>query len=493
MITNRIYEWARTQPAKTAIIHHERLYSYAVFARAIEATKTFFENRTLPAGRTAIVCVNNLADAWIVVLGLRSLGLNTICVNSLTVAKVLSVRDVACVVLTEAEKAAHKLEQSIWTGAIIIEVPRAIYANIYTGDIPRPSNDTSPFGGHILYTSATTGSYKKLLIKGSIEDKRNAYQANSESINGATVLFAADFGHWTAAGFYRPSAVWYAGGCVVFNQSPETFLRSFRNGITRAFLVPPMVNFLLQLRGVSTDPVGEFALLVGGGFVPLDLAKRAHNRLTKNVAVFFGATEHSSTMQSLFRTSDDIHWLSPDVGSPFEIVDENGNECAIGKEGELRALIRDIDAESYLDDEEASRKVFREGYFYPGDMAIRRADGRIRILGRTADVLNVQGQKVAVAPIEQKVQDFLGVNGVCLFSFLNDDGKEELVVAIEANKSPPQSQLDKISREFKSFERVRFEVLRKFPRTEAGMQKIKRTELRKIVVGKGAAAGSDPN
>ena len=120
MITNRIYEWARTQPAKTAIIHHERLYSYAVFARAIEATKTFFENRTLPAGRTAIVCVNNLADAWIVVLGLRSLGLNTICVNSLTVAKVLSVRDVACVVLTEAEKAAHKLEQSIWTGAIII-------------------------------------------------------------------------------------------------------------------------------------------------------------------------------------------------------------------------------------------------------------------------------------------------------------------------------------------------------------------------------------
>ena len=162
-------------------------------------------------------------------------------------------------------------------------------------------------------------------------------------------------------------------------------------------------------------------------------------------------------------------------------------------EGELRVRLRDIDATSYLDDEEASRRFFCDGYFYTGDLAVRRADGRIRILGRTADVLNVQGQKIAVAPLEQKIQDFLRVNAVCLFSFLDDNGKEELVVAIEANEAPPQPLLDKISHEYMSFERVRFEVLREFPRTEAGMQKIKRLELRKIIVGKGARAGGGPN
>ena len=83
MITNRIYEWARTQPTKTAMIHGDRLYTYAVFARAIEATKKFFADQNLLAGLTAIVCINNIADAWIVIFGLRSIGLNTICVSSL--------------------------------------------------------------------------------------------------------------------------------------------------------------------------------------------------------------------------------------------------------------------------------------------------------------------------------------------------------------------------------------------------------------------------
>jgi acyl-coenzyme A synthetase/AMP-(fatty) acid ligase len=489
MITNRIYEWARTQPAKTAMIHNDHMFSYAVFARAIGATKAFFEKQTLPIGRTAIVCASNLADAWIYVLGLRSIGLNTICVSSLAAAKALNVRDVACIVVTEAERAAHKLEEQIWTGTTIIAVPRALYANVYAGDSPRPMHDTSPFGGHILYTSGTTGSYKKVIRDGATEQKRNAYQAKSESFDSDTVHFVANFGPWTAAGFYWPSTVWHAGGCVVFNQSPETFLRSFQHGITSANFIPPMLRAFLNIRDGSAASVRRFRLVVGGGFVPLDLAKMAADQLTTNVTIMYGATEHSSKMRSRFRTSDDLHWLLPDVDGAFEIVDDSGRECTLDNEGELRVRLRDIDTTSYLDDEEASSSFFRGSYFYPGDMAVRRADGRIRILGRVADVLNLQGQKIAVTPIEQKVQNLLGVNAACLFSLLSGDGKEELVVAIETSKAPPQFQLDKISHEFKSFGRVRFEFLQEFPRTKAGMQKIKRTELRRIIVGKGVKAG----
>jgi acyl-coenzyme A synthetase/AMP-(fatty) acid ligase len=490
MITSRIYEWARTQPTKTAMIHNGHPCSYAVFARAIEVTKTFFKDQSLPAGRTAIIRISNLADAWIANLGLRSIGLTTICVNSLATAKALNVKDVACIVLTEDDKAAYKPEERIWVGTRVIVVPRALYANIDTGDIPRFSCDTPAFGGHILYTSGTTGSYKKLLRDGANEEKRNAHRANVASYDRDTVYFVANFGLWTNQGFVVPSATWHVGGCVVFNQIPETFLRSFQYGITDAWFPPPMLNSLLELRQGSTVALGEFRLLVGGAFVSLDLAKKAVERLTKNVTVTYAATEHSSRMLSRFRTLDDLHWLSPVVGSTFEIVDDDDKECPIDKEGELRVLLRDIDATSYLDDDEASRNFFREGYFYPGDMAVRRADGRIRILGRVADVLNVNGHKVAVAPAEQRIQDFLGVNAVCLFSIFGDDGRNELVVAIEANSVPPKSELDKIGRQFSSFELVRFEVFQEFPRTEAGLRKIKRTELRKVIVGKGARAAA---
>jgi acyl-coenzyme A synthetase/AMP-(fatty) acid ligase len=392
-------------------------------------------------------------------------------------------------VIAEADKAVHQREEQIWLGAPVIVVPRAIYASIHAGDVPRPMNDSPPFGGHIVYTSGTTGSYKKIVRDGATEEKRNAYQAKAESFDSDTVHFVANFGPWTAAGFYWPSTVWHAGGCVIFNQSPETFLRSVRHRITSANLIPPMVRGVLRSRDISADSVRPFRLVIGGGFVPLDLAKMAADRLTPSVTIMYGATEHSSKMRSRFRISDDLHWLSPDVGGVFEIVDESGRECMLNEEGELRVRLQDIDATSYVDDEQTSSSFFRGGYFYPGDLAVRRADRRIRVLGRVADVLNLQGQKIATAPIEQKIQNLLGVNAACLFSLLSDDGKEELVVAIEATKAPPKSELDKISREFHSFERVRFEVLHAFPRTEAGMHKIKRAELRKIIAGKGTGAG----
>ena len=483
MVINRIYEWARAQPTKTAMIHNDHACSYAVLARAIEVTKSFFRDQDLPPGRTAIIRISNLADAWIVVMGLRSIGLTTICVNSLSTANALNIKDVACIVLTEADKAAHAQNEHTWVGTRTVVVPRAIYVNIHAGDIPNPSSDATPFGGHILYTSGTTGSYKKVLKEGADEEKRNAYRARAAAYHFDTVYFVANYGLWTNQGFVVPSAVWHVGGSIVISQIPERFLSSFRHGVTDAWFPPPMLKALLQLREISADPVGEFQLLVGGSFVPLNLVEQAVDRLTKKVAITYAATEHTSRMISQFRTSDDVHWLSPVAGSTFEIVDDNGEECPTGAQGELRVRLRDIDATAYLDDEEASRSFFRDGCFYPGDLAVRRADGRIRILGRAADVLNMQGRKIAVGPIELKIREFLEVNEVCLFSFLKGDGKEELVVAIEAIKPPQQSQLDRIAHEFRSFSQVRFEILREFPRTDAGLQKIKRTELRRLVVG----------
>jgi acyl-coenzyme A synthetase/AMP-(fatty) acid ligase len=184
---------------------------------------------------------------------------------------------------------------------------------------------------------------------------------------------------------------------------------------------------------------------------------------------------------------DDLHWLSPPRARAIQIVDQDDKECPIGEEGELRVLLESIDATSYLDDAETSAKFFRGGYFYPGDIAVRRGDGRIRILGRAADVLNLKGQKIAVAPLEEKIQQFLRVDNVCLFGGLNDQGIEEVVVVIEAEQMPPRAELSRVAATFKMFELVRFERLNEFPRTDTGYQKIKRSELRKMAFAKSQA------
>jgi acyl-coenzyme A synthetase/AMP-(fatty) acid ligase len=113
-------------------------------------------------------------------------------------------------------------------------------------------------------------------------------------------------------------------------------------------------------------------------------------------------------------------------------------------------------------------------------MAVRRQDGRIRILGRVADVVILRGQKRAVAPIEQAIQRDLKVDEVCLFSGLNKRGYEQVVVAIQSNQEIEKMELESVARKFFPLERVRFTIHREFPRTETGMRKIKSSYLSMI-------------
>ena len=487
MIVNRIYEWAKCQPEKTALIWNHVSVSYLSFANAILATIEFFQQQNLPAGRTAIVLVTDLLDAWLIIMALRALGLNTISVTSIPAANALKIRDVACIVITQTEAAARPgLVRMAASDAKIVVVPQLHRADLPTTLVTAPVDSGpwsgSPFGGHILYTSGTTGAYKKIMMSGEHEDQRNSARARLYSSNSNTIGHFIDFGLWSGIGFKGPPAIWHVGGCVVLNQSDDRFENFFLDGITVAHLNPPMLKDLLQTRGPLAHPIDGFELFVGGGFLPIDLAEQSIQKLTDRITVYYSATELiPSPLWSAFRTKDDLHWLMPTTERLIQIIDENGHECATDQEGELRFQLSDIDCTHYLDDEEASARIFRDGFFYPGDMAVRRQDGRIRILGRFADVVNLRGQKIAVAPIEQAIQRDLRVDEVCLFSGLNKQGYEELVVAIQSNQEIEKSKLEVVARKFFPSERVRFTIRREFPRTETGMRKIKRALLKKLL------------
>jgi len=82
-------------------------------------------------------------------------------------------------------------------------------------------------------------------------------------------------------------------------------------------------------------------------------------------------------------------------------------------------------------DEAATKNHFKDGYFYPGDLAIARSDGRIALQGRSTDIINVLGRKIFPGPVEDHLCESLDVSGACLFSMQNRNGEEELYVAIE--------------------------------------------------------------
>jgi acyl-coenzyme A synthetase/AMP-(fatty) acid ligase len=89
--------------------------------------------------------------------------------------------------------------------------------------------------------------------------------------------------------------------------------------------------------------------------------------------------------------------------------------------------------------------------------------------GRITDVINVQGQKISPAPIEDRLSELFGVSGVCLFSMQNDSGEEEIHVVVETPTPIDSERLTAaINQEFRWFHRAYVHYVAALPRNQMG-------------------------
>jgi len=470
-------------PADIAIVNDGRSVSYAAFANAITSISDHCEQLSLAFGSTVIVLINDLLDCWVAVAALQSQGFITICVHSTASIQSLQLGPIAAILTTERECANHKKEARSGTNGIVA-IPQPLYDNdvelrVYNGTERRNS------AGHIIYTSGTTGTYKKIFLPAANQKQRDYERIEWQTLSADTVYHAAYFGLWSGIGYFLAPSVWRVGGTVILDRRPDWPKHFLNSGVNYSMLTPEMVNELLaatEKLPAYSGPRLDFKLRVTGGFMSLKLAENIERRLTKSLFASYGSSEiNIFVMESRISDFEDWHWLTPLSARNIEVVDTNGARCALGEEGLIRVMLTKNDANCYENNQKASFNVFKNGYFYPGDLAIRRADGRIRVLGRSADVLNIQGRKLAVAPIEQKIQQRLVVDQVCMFSGITHSGEEEIVIVLETQQWPEKKVLDALGVEIVQFDRVRFNILEQFPRTETGTKKVNRQALRKLV------------
>lgn len=466
------------------MVYNGTAVSYAALARAVKAAIDHLETQEFSTGSAVVVMVNTLPDCWVAVLALQALGIDTVCAKSTAVLDVLGLSNIAGIVTTARGAHQHQFTPDAGMGNTFVALPDPEYSDDdWSGLVPVAAGQK--VGGHILYTSGTTGNYKKLFLSGELQLRRNAHRVECNPYYRAdTVYHCLDFGLWTALGYRNPLATWHSGGCVIFDQRKDWYQHFLSSGLSHATLLPDKLGQLLSslAEQPSTLAPQDFHLVVSGGFVSRKLAEQVISSITRKLENAYGSTEiYVLFLRSMVTNLDDLHWLNPPDYRTVEIVDEAGHICPVDQEGQLRVHLTELDCSAYLDDRQTSEKIFQSGYFYPGDMAVRRVDGRIRILGRSAGVINFNGRKYSVAPIEQEIQNRLGVREVCLFSGVNRAGDVHVVVALEAGQWPDKSDLEKMSRDFAEFEQVQFALFQLFPRTQSGTNKVDRIALRKLV------------
>jgi acetyl-CoA synthetase len=94
----------------------------------------------------------------------------------------------------------------------------------------------------------------------------------------------------------------------------------------------------------------------------------------------------------------------PAPGYDVDVVDENGNSCEVGEEGQI--IIRTDTGKpfgmfsGYYNDEELKKQVWHDNMYFTGDMAWRDEDGYLWFVGRADDVIKSSGYRIGPFEVE---------------------------------------------------------------------------------------------
>jgi long-chain acyl-CoA synthetase len=179
-----------------------------------------------------------------------------------------------------------------------------------------------------------------------------------------------------------------------------------RRPITRIAVVPTMLRALLPL--VESDRARPFAgtVMAGGEPLPSALGRRIR-AAWPDVRLWdiYGLTETGTC--DFFLPADEYDDGAGSIGRPGPGIDYRLSE----PDGELQ--IRTPTAMlGYLDQPELTTAAFADGWLRTGDLARRRDDGRVELIGRAKELILRAGNKISPLEVERVFADHPGIAGV---------------------------------------------------------------------------------
>lgn len=169
--------------------------------------------------------------------------------------------------------------------------------------------------------------------------------------------------------------------------------------ITITFLTPSYVRML----GNQTGPFLRM-LFVG--------SEPANNLYNKNLDLInIYAASESGFAVGVFKIDKAYETCpigKPEIDTKITLLTEDGTEAQDGEIGEL--CFENPYVRGYINLPEESEKAFVDGIYHTGDLARMEHDGNYVLLGRSGDMIKINGNRIEPAEIEAAVKQVLGID-----------------------------------------------------------------------------------
>jgi acyl-CoA synthetase (AMP-forming)/AMP-acid ligase II len=188
------------------------------------------------------------------------------------------------------------------------------------------------------------------------------------------------------------------------------------------------------LRWYDTVPAFQSDIEVifcGGDVLSRSLSERLRGRICAHLVAAYGSTEASMSAiahaHEIAEVPRAVGFVTP--GVTVQIVDQSGALLPAGEEGLVRVR-SEYSVDNYFGNAEESKKTFRDGWFYPGDLGTLTTNDLLVITGREQAVLNLGGDKISPEAIELVLSQFPGVGEAAAVAVPNAYGNNQIHAAI---------------------------------------------------------------
>ena len=265
----------------------------------------------------------------------------------------------------------------------------------------------------VLFTPGTTGTSKGVMVSHDtiIAEAENLADAMPFSPD-QTFIITGPLNHIGSLSKVFPVIMLGATLHILEGMKDlEAFFRAIADapGQVATFMVPASIRMALQLGKRQWAELADKMAFIETGAAPM-----AHSdmlelcRVLPNTRLY---NTYASTETGMVATYDynDGETLVGCLGRPMK-----NSTFFITPEGTVACQGRTL-MTGYADDPEMTAQVLRDKTLYTADLAHIDEQGRLRLMGRNDDVINIGGYKVAPTEVEDAAMAFDGINDcICI-------------------------------------------------------------------------------
>ncbi|HZJ56854.1 MAG TPA: AMP-binding protein [Clostridia bacterium] len=507
---------AQIKPDKPAIVWYgdngeTKIFSFKDLKYYSDKAANFFMDSGIKKGDPVMLILKRRYEFWFCLLALHKLGAICIPATHLLTGNDIVYRNnaasVKMIVSVSEDDVINHIEASEEKSPSL--VTKVSVGGTYEGWLDfdsgmknasevfhRPQGEAGTSNGDIsllYFTSGTTG-YPKMVQHNFTYPLGHILTAKywQYVIDGGLHLTIADTG-WAKAMWGKIYGQWIGGSAIFVYDferfNPHKMLETIEKFKVTTFCAPPTMYRFLIKEDISKYNLESLKYCVVAG-EPLnpEVYHQFYNATGIRLMEGYGQTELTITLAT-------FPWMKPKPGSmgkpspgyDVDIIDEEGQSCGIGEEGQI--IIRTDKRkpvgmfDGYYRDEAKTHEVWRDGIYYTGDMAWRDEDGYYWFVGRADDVIKSSGYKIGPFEVESALIEHPAVLE-CAITAVPDEIRGQVVkatvvlakgyTASDDLKKELQDHVKRVTAPYK-YPRI-IDFVKELPKTISG--KIRRVEIR---------------